>query len=486
MKMMRAALSKLPTAALLTAALLCLPLSAGAHPFDLFGAGARASAMGGAGAAAAEGFSAIYYNPAGMTLAGDVMSVGMVFSLDQVRIDMKERPKGYDLPDLGGRSVKIPTRDRLSPRVNVEDIPDLSAFMVGAVGSFGVEAMRVGVTVLLPVNRIGRQASRFPDEREQYFSNRLDFELVGERSQHQVILLALAYRLYPWLSIGGGMSIMPEVTSTSSVYIDDPSQQDRIEVALNNDQVGRAALHAGVVVIPTDNLRFGLSYRGANYLRMKLLNSVQIRGFESDASSFPIEQVSEIVVNYSPDQFTLGGTWQRGRMLLTADALWAIWFNYLNNQGLATHAFHNTLSIRVGTEYETDSKVLFRGGVQWEPSPVPEQSGRTNYVDNHRLVGTVGAGHRVNLFGKDVLLSWYGQVHHLIARDVNKQRLDAPPVCGPGVSALCDEIPDDTPDARTGRAVPAYQGLQTGNPGFPGWVSYGNLLSLGMDMRWSF
>jgi hypothetical protein len=54
------------------------------------------------------------------------------------------------------------------------------------------------------------------------------------------------------------------------------------------------------------------------------------------------------------------------------------------------------------------------------------------------------------------------------------------------VRQLCDELADDTKDPSTGLATAAAQGLQTGNPGFPGWTSQGTLLSLGLDLKWAF
>lgn len=473
-----------PRRALLLLALL-LPASAWANPLDLYGAGARGSAMAGALSSAASDHAAVYYNPAALTLRDAHMAAGFTTTLDRVRIEMKSRPAGYDLPDLGSGSAKIPSGDRLHARQGLDDIPNVYGFTLGAVGSFGLKNLRLGVHVLLPVNGLGSQISRFPDEREQYFSNHLDFEMIGERSQHQVIMVAIAYRLYPWLSLGAGISVMPSVTTNSDVYIDDPGQQERIELALRTNQVGRAAPTAGVLVGPFADLTFSLAYRGANYLSMELNNNVQIRGFEGDDSTFPIQQLSTVVVAYSPDQYAIGGNWRSGNLMVTADLLWSVWFNYINHQGETPRTFDNTLSVRAGGEYKTSGDVLFRFGLGWEPSPVPEQTGRTNFVDNDRLVAAIGAGHSIELLGRPVTVSWYVQLHHLFTQEVDKQRLDPAPTCAKGVVALCDEIADDTLDPTTGQSVPQHQGLQTGNPGFPGWLAYGNLLAFGIELGWA-
>jgi hypothetical protein len=64
-----------------------------------------------------------------------------------------------------------------------------------------------------------------------------------------------------------------------------------------------------------------------------MVNRVQIRGFEGDLESFPIVQQSTVIVAYSPDQYTVGASWRRGRLLVAADLLWSVWFNYVNHQG---------------------------------------------------------------------------------------------------------------------------------------------------------
>jgi hypothetical protein len=51
--------------------------------------------------------------------------------------------------------------------------------------------------------------------------------------------------------------------------------------------------------------------------------------------------------------------------------------------------------------------------------------------------------------------------------------------------ALCDEVPDSDVDTPVLDAEDT-QGLQTGNPGVPGFSSGGYMLSAGVDVRWFF
>ncbi len=457
-----------------------------AHPFDLYGAGARGGGRAGAMTAVADDHTALYYNPAAMLLGGPGVSIGSLVAMDDVRIRLKPRPAGYDLPDLGDGSAAIPSQYRLNKRADTDDIINTYGLVLGGTTKLGHDDLRLGVCVLLPFTRIARQVSRFADEREQYFSNRLDFELYGERSQHPVILAAIAYRFTKLLSIGAGVNVLPGADTVASVYLADATKQDEIELVVNNDQAGRVAPHVGVLVTPTDEWRLGLSWRGANYFRLTLRNDIQIMGFQGDADDFPVVQNATAIANFSPAQLAAGVGWQAGSMAASLDAVWMRWSGYIDAQGRTDHGFSDTLSLRLGVEHGAATSTRLRAGLAWEPSAVPVQDERTNYVDNDRLVASIGGGHPLTLFGRALQLNWYAQVHHLIAVDTNKRKLAAYPGCASSGKSLCDELPSDMPRADTGQPTKAHEGLQTGNPGFPGWQSWGTLLALGVDLQWRF
>ncbi len=458
--------------------------SAFANSMELFGGSARAASMGSAVSAWADDYTALWHNPAGLALSQPHMAVGMALAFDQVGIRLKPRPAGYDLPDLGNDSATVPTSKLLAGRSDTTGIPDSYDFRLGAVGSLGLDKLRFGVALSLPMTRLGMQRTRFADEREQYVSNRLDFELLGSRSQHQVILLGVGYPVLSWLSLGGGFSILPSGHASSSVYLNDPVDQANARLAVDNEQVGRMAPHLGALV-HGEKWRAGLAWRSASYFPMVLQNSIQINGFQTDPDSFPIRQDVTLRMNYSPDQLALGGAVWLGPTTVVAEAMWSRWSGYVDTQNEPA-GFNDTLSLRAGLEHRADSDRRLRVGLQWEPSPVPEQTGRTNYVDNSRIVATTGATHGLELFGRALEVDWYVQVHHLLPRDTNKAQTSPAPACGADVTVVCDEIPDDTVNPTTGQKVAEYQGLQTGNPGFPGWTSWGDLLAVGVDMRWRF
>lgn len=468
-------------------AVLLAQAPAWANPFELFGASPRAAALGQTMAARPGDWSALWSNPAAMAGAAPAMGMGTLFAVDRVGVALKPRPAGYDLPDMGSNSPQIPSKYRLQARSGGDELPNLSEFLMGATGSFGLSDLRFGVAVALPMTRLGMQASHFADEREQYASNRLDFELLGARTQHQVILIGLAYQPLTWLAVGAAMSVMPSGKAVSDVYLDEPARQQDVRLSVQNEQVGRLAPILGLHLRPGARWRGGVSYRAANHFDLSVQNRIQINGFQGDPKVFPVVQQVGFVLNYTPDQVDVGVAYTADKWHLAADGVWSRWSQYLDTQGERPNpAFRDTWAVRLGAEYQAAAGRKLRAGVQWEPSPVPDQTGRTNHIDNDRAVASVGGGHPFVVFAKPVELGWMVGLHQLLSRDTNKQPEGAYPLCTapPGSAQLCDEVDDSTTHPTTGQPQAAAKGLQTGNPGFPGFASFGQLFVFGVDLRW--
>ena len=455
-----------------------------ANPFELFGANTRSSALGQSMAARNNDWTGLWHNPASMAGMAPHMAVGTLFAFDDVQVAVKPRPAGYDLPDLGASSPQIPSNARLQPRQGSTDITNVSDFVIGAVGNFGLRDLRIGVAAALPMTRLGLQHSHFADEREQYASNRLSFELLGSRVQSQVILLGLAYPILPRLAVGCAMSVLPKGHAVSDVYLDDPARQQDVRIVVQNEQLGRIAPSFGANWKPTDTLQIGASWRAANHFDLTIENRIQIKGFQGDKAAFPIRQRVDFVLNYTPEQVDIGVAQTWGPLAVAVDAVWSRWSGYIDSQGEHPTDWKNVWSVRAGAEYTAQPDRVVRAGLQWEPSPVPSQAGRSNYVDTDRAVVSVGAGHKLDLLGKRVELGWFVAGHALLTTDTNKAVTASTP-CAPGVTAVCDEVNDNAKDGN-GKPIAAAAGLQTGNPGFPGFVAWGNLLVVGADLKWEF
>lgn len=473
-----------PTLAALAALALDAP-QACADAFEVFGAGSRGIAMGGAQGATADDYGALYYNVAALALQQPHAGAGLVLSLDDVSVELKPRPSGYDLPDRGNASASIPSAYRLQPRADTSDIPNTYALQLGAVTDLGWESLRFGASLLLPLDSFASHQTRFPDEREQYFSNRLSFELLGERVQHQIILVGAAWKLNDWAAVGAGFSFLPGGTATTRVLVNNPTEQSQVDIALDNQLGGRIAPTFGLHLKPTSKISAGLSWRSEQYFELQGLNEVQIRGYQG-TDDFPTLQRYDAVLQYTPDQLNVGTAYHDEGTTLAVDVTWALWSNLRNQQGHRDQGWKDTFSYRLGVEHRYKPSILLRAGLAYVPSPVPDQTGRTNYVDNDRVAVSIGTGHPIQAFGRDLEVGWSLQWQHLRPRDTNKARSTVFEPCADGVTVLCDEVPDDLTDPSTGAVPPEHLGLQTGNPGFPGFTSYGELLTMGVDVRWRF
>ena len=97
-------------------------------------------------------------------------------------------------------------------------------------------------------------------------------------------------------------------------------------------------------------------------------------------------------------------------------------------------------------------------GYLYQPSPVPAQSGVSNFLDGDRQVLSAGAELMLRELGLSVAA--HAQLHLLAERETNKD-------------------PGRLPDRDAGAP-----GLQTDEIGFPGYRSGGRMLSLGLTLSW--
>jgi hypothetical protein len=167
---------------------------------------------------------------------------------------------------------------------------------------------------------------------------------------------------------------------------------------------------------------------------------------------------------------------------VAATGLWARWSDYVDRHAerpAAAYAWRDTLAGVVGMRYR-------RGGggialdVLFQPSPVPEQTGRSNYVDNHRVAAALAGTMTGEVGPVRLLLSLSAQVHRLLPRETVK----LPPGASSGQARIIDEVPDDA--VLAGEPLLGREGLQTNNPGWPGFSSAGWVLGGGVNLGLQF
>ncbi len=452
-----------------------------ASPFDVYGAGARSTAMGGAQVASGQNAMSTYDNVAGLAGAPVEFRAGIFATWADTPIKLYDRPDGYDIPDLGTRTPTLPSADTRRGRSDTESIEPLYGIQLGMSTDFGGTDTTGGVMVMLPTNELMQLRTHFGDERERIYSNQLHHELIGSRAHRPVIEFGAARQLTDRIAFGIGGTYLPGAVVGTEAYVRDPADQSDVDINADVETRNNWGLLTGVMVDINDRWSAGLAYRGSVEFGIQGANVIQVRGI--DATEEESTQEIDWLPLSTPSSVRAGVAWEMGDVELNLDGRYTFWSNYRDSHNENPH-FDDVLEGRLGAEWVYSADTLLRAGLGAVPSPVPEQTGRTNYVDNTRLMASVGGAHGLDVWDREMEVSWYIQAQHLVERQTHKRAQSSYPDCEPGVRALCDEVPDDTSDPTTGEPYEEAQGLKTGNPGFPGFSSGGWLGMVGIELRY--
>ena len=222
---------------------------------------------------------------------------------------------------------------------------------------------------------------------------------------------------------------------------------------------------------------------------VKLKNEMQVMGLDN---LYPENQrwltaESSMTAGYQPIKLSIGTYYNfdiKNDYQLTPMAAfeWSRWSTYINRHGeKPLDKWNDTFSATAGLMMRhTERRAAF--GFTYVPSPVPEQTGRENYVDNDRFGFSLGYHEYFSITDQvKIGAGISGSLQWLLSRTEEKD-LERDTKDG----GLIDEVPDDDTTyygseltAEELKEVKAK--LQTNNPGFPGWESKGFLLNIGIS-----
>jgi long-chain fatty acid transport protein len=351
---------------------------------------------------------------------------------------------------------------------------------VGLVRKLLDDRLAVGLTAMIPYSEFTGAAAFYSDEREQYFSNSLHPELYADRLTATSLAFGLGARLGRRLSVGASATLALRTVAGTPTFLGDVGRFQDIMVDADVGVKTALAPHFGAALALTPGTRLAATVHSPQ--------KTEIGTNFSFLLPSGLEQRARIRFThaYLPWTFGLGASHALGGrtadgVTLAATALYARWSDYVDRHDQrpeAPYAWRNTISGVASMRYR-------RGGgglaldVLYQPSPVPDQTGRTNYVDNDRigaaLAGTVAA----DAGPVRLLLSLSGQVHRLLPR----QTVKLPPGT-PAEARVLDEVPDDA--VLGGDPLPGREGVQTNNPGWPGFSSAGYVLGGGFSLGLQF
>jgi long-chain fatty acid transport protein len=272
--------------------------------------------------------------------------------------------------------------------------------------------------------------------------------LYDERASIIFLAANLAVRPVRWLELGGGVAFLAstrgrfEITGTADILHPYDSQLrhevDADLASVRYPQVGARILLDGFGAI-------GLTYRGQTKIQLSLdahlAGNVDFAGL-----TVPLlyDLASRTANAFLPQQFVLGVSFSRVKNLkVNADFTFVNWAAYESPTAITTSnldvklppgvpialppnpkpvnvippGFANRLVPRVGVEYvvpaagsyrrlaneDVDRRTVeipLRAGYVYERSPVPPQTGITNFVDADRHTLSLGAGVTLNAPGK--------------------------------------------------------------------------------------
>lgn len=511
--------------ALLPALLLAASPAAAAGALEIIGAptspnGLNARVLG-------RGPEAAYFNPALLPEVGPSTQAGFFLLINHGDILLGDRPAGSDVPEsvydaqireADGTTHRLehrplPTGALPSARADTLDRDAVAYAAVGVVRPLYRDNLVLGFYALLPIRSFQEQKGFFTDEREQYFSNRLHFELLGDRLSLTTLAVAFGGRVARWLSVGVGADVTIGTVARTAVHV--PDAGDQRDVLLNPD----------IEVESTFAPYFAIAARPARWLRLTTTlhlpsssetegeNRIRFWNYTYPEGEDAIRQTYRTTLGYEPARVGLGvaalgppvdraqrapaparprgsaaapaapeaapeaaaaqempPSWELG-----ARAQLTQWSQYRDRHGERPEdLWSSTVSVGLG-----GAMVLGRrrvaGDVAFTPSPVPDQIGRSNYVDNSRLGAGVSFETPVTLLGAGFGVAVFLQGQLFLARAVQKSAAAPSPVF--------DELPDNAVDLASGDPIEGAAGLQTNNPGYPGFESRGWMAGVGFALR---
>jgi long-chain fatty acid transport protein len=431
--------------------------------------------------------AATYFNPSLLPEATPKLEAGIVGLAMQGKIRLKARPDGVDVPPsiystLVTGNKPLPTSALPNLRSDTDADDNIIYASIGMVRPLVGKALVFGLHAVMPVQSFLQQKVFFPDEREQYFSNQLHFELLGDRLNVSSISFALGSQLSDWLSVGAGLDVAMTTETKVAIYIPEGSDQSYALLAPDIHTKSKFKPYLASTVHPNQRCSVVVTLHLPAVNEMHGQNDIRFWNYLYKEGQNSVRQTYTISQGSEPLRLAIGGSysgprrpdgripWEIGLQILGER-----WSEYYNRQGDHPQGdWHDTINFALGGGFLwRERHITFDIG--YSPSPVPDQTGRTNYVDNTRLLASAGIEGPVTFLGRDLeaSLTLFGML--LLPRSVTKDPYAANPVL--------DEYPDTAIDIRTGLPATDTAGLQTNNPGYPGWKSSGFVVGAGATFR---
>jgi long-chain fatty acid transport protein len=475
-------------------------------PFELAG-----SALGSGGLSArASGHDAAstYFNAARLSRASNGFSLGWLVLNDGIDITLYARSAANDVPvtalnEFEGRFPPLPTQwieqgcnpmqggrcvSRLAPRPRqyAGSSGNTHVYQVfGLVQNIVERWLTLGVYGMVPFDSFMQGRSFFSDEREQYFTNSLHPERYSDRLTAMAMAFGAASQLAKWLSVGVGVTLSLTNVADAGTYVGNSAMIPETLLLNTNIKVQTGvAPNFSAVLTPVEGLDVSLTVHTPQKLEI-------VTGFATFLPNGDLQRAERTsTLAWEPWMLSLGAQFdfvrsaghRFGVVATATDEVWEQYRDRQNNRPQQGYGWANVLNVTAGLRYAYAERVTgFVDGV-YAPTPVPLQTGRTNYVDNDRYAIAAGATYQFDIPDSKlrVRLGLQGQLYILPERGQKKLDPTSSDFAGRRFSQL---VQDEWIDGATNNRGDVYEesfGLQTNNPGWPGFSSKGLIVGAGI------
>jgi len=445
-----------------------------ANPVRWFGFGGDSSSLGGM-QVIFPSTGALISNPALLPVMESGIWGGILFVQTNLKINLEPRSPENDIqPSIYQSSVAasstdeplsrpLATNDLINKRSDTINDEKNYLFHLSGITSLGMKDFRVAFGIVTPVLPLQSFETWYSDEREQFFSNRLHFARFAQMPGLQLMVLSLAQKVS---IISFGLTLTVDLTSLSKsmLYIPEGSVQTYSHVNAKVESSSRIRFITGAVIEPVKGLIFSVVLREKSYLEVKGEGRLQLWNFDNyPEGEREIIQPYRFVIGYMPLEVAGGVSYSRKRWGLGVTAIWQKWSDYLDCHAEKPQPpFEDVFSFIISGKFKYIKENTLMAGFGFYPSPVPAQTGISNYVDSHLLFLSIGNKSIFNFWGRKIEVAFSFMAWNSLTREVTKDPMK-----------VRDEFPDGSTDLRTGAVLTESFGLQTNNPGFPGFSSGG-------------
>ncbi|MGM0596170.1 MAG: OmpP1/FadL family transporter [Myxococcota bacterium] len=435
---------------------LFLPHLAEANPVDLFGAGSKSAAMADTGVASTDQADALFLNPARLSFTPKLSIMGGLL-FQQAALQTP----------AGNRSI----RDSWYSHFGISFPSPFKGFLE--------DKIQFGFFAVAPLAEMTRIEMRLPsDPAYPYFEN---------RSQRLVLIPGFSYILFDSptagkLSFGVGVNYF---AALEGAIIGREGATRSVEARVFEEIQGKTTVNGGIAY-NYKSLHFGFSYRQAFGLDFHNVSFNHIAGTDIN-----LDLKGKAL--YSPHTLSWGMVWKQPKYSIQFNLIEYLWSFYstplvsMRSQlplvgslvgELPETKFNNTMAFLIGGSYKLNGKFILRGGVGFENKMLPEQTGKTNLLDTHKLKLTMGLTWKLST---RLFLHGHLRYIHLLGSTHRKNILTTDADCGTSIPAssstvLSDEVhcvPDDE----------STWGFQTTNPGYPSISSGGGVFAAGITLE---